>query len=157
MGSHHTGAWPTSYTALARRRHPRFCYCVLYIYVLPSSLWETKLKGQKLLNFSFPRPYSPPPTTTATTTTKKQQPQLILAMPLNCIAPKPENQGNIPMEGLSRTSESDNSAVLTYPMQTNSQSILQHTLYSINLKVCLLFILGPVPYIIFTHYNMVNL
>lgn len=55
-------------------------------------------------------------------------------MPLNCIAPKPENQGNIPMEGLSRTSESDNSAVLAYPMQTNSQSILQHTLYSINLK-----------------------
>ncbi|XP_034677197.1 LOW QUALITY PROTEIN: ABC transporter G family member 14 [Vitis riparia] len=55
-------------------------------------------------------------------------------MPLNCIAPKPENQGNIPMEGLSRTSESDNSAVLAYPMQTNSQSILQHTLFSINLK-----------------------
>ncbi|KAJ9707707.1 hypothetical protein PVL29_002656 [Vitis rotundifolia] len=55
-------------------------------------------------------------------------------MPLNCIAPKPEKQGNIPMEGLSRTSESDNSAVLAYPMQTNSQSILQHTLYSITLK-----------------------
>uniref|UniRef100_A0A5B7B0A4 Putative ABC transporter G family member 14 n=1 Tax=Davidia involucrata TaxID=16924 RepID=A0A5B7B0A4_DAVIN len=61
-------------------------------------------------------------------------------MPLHCIVPKPENSDSYDMEGLPSMSdtcklpESCNTAVLAYPVQTNSQSLLQLTLYPITLK-----------------------
>ncbi|KAK9277501.1 hypothetical protein L1049_007045 [Liquidambar formosana] len=52
---------------------------------------------------------------------------------LNCIAPKPENCSSNPMEDLSKMSDSQNT-VLAYPVQSNSQSVLQLTMYPIILK-----------------------
>uniref|UniRef100_A0A5B7B013 Putative ABC transporter G family member 14 n=1 Tax=Davidia involucrata TaxID=16924 RepID=A0A5B7B013_DAVIN len=57
-------------------------------------------------------------------------------MPLHCVVPKPENSDNYTMEALPNMSdpESCNTAVLAYPVQANSQSLLQMTLYPITLK-----------------------
>ncbi|KAK0585536.1 hypothetical protein LWI29_030021 [Acer saccharum] len=56
-------------------------------------------------------------------------------MPLNnCIAPKPENGSTDPVEGLTEMSESQNKAVLAFPVQPKSQPLLQLTLFPITLK-----------------------
>ncbi|KAJ4839648.1 ABC transporter G member 14 [Turnera subulata] len=54
-------------------------------------------------------------------------------MPGNCVAPKPEYQSS-PVEDLLKTPESQDQAVLAYPMQANSQSVLQLSIYPITLK-----------------------
>ncbi|XWS49357.1 hypothetical protein CRYUN_Cryun13aG0156800 [Craigia yunnanensis] len=55
-------------------------------------------------------------------------------MPLNCIAPKPEQGSSGPVEALSEMSESNNRAVLAFPIQHNSQTPVRLTLYPITLK-----------------------
>ncbi|KAA8521077.1 hypothetical protein F0562_011770 [Nyssa sinensis] len=57
-------------------------------------------------------------------------------MSLHCVVPKPENTDSYAMEALPNMSdpESCNTAVLAYPVQANSQSLIQLNLYPITLK-----------------------
>jgi hypothetical protein len=55
-------------------------------------------------------------------------------MPLNYVVPKPDHN-SAPTEGLPRMPETNNRAVLSYPGQANSQSVLQLTIYPTTLKV----------------------
>ncbi|GMP95165.1 hypothetical protein CsSME_00044315 [Camellia sinensis var. sinensis] len=61
-------------------------------------------------------------------------------MQIHCLVPKPENSSSVSMADLSNVSEPCNTLepnhtpVLAYPVQANSQSLVQQTLYSITLK-----------------------
>ncbi|KAL7164627.1 hypothetical protein ACSBR2_040510 [Camellia fascicularis] len=61
-------------------------------------------------------------------------------MQIHCLVPKPENSSSVSMADLSNVSEPCNTLepnhtpVLAYPVQANSQSLVQQTLYSVTLK-----------------------
>lgn len=57
-------------------------------------------------------------------------------MPQNCIAPRPEEDGGVMVQGLTDMSETQSKSVLAFPM-VNSQPGLQLSMYPITLKVCL--------------------
>ncbi|XP_011028515.1 PREDICTED: ABC transporter G family member 14-like [Populus euphratica] len=54
-------------------------------------------------------------------------------MPLSYVVPKPDHN-SAPTEGLPKMPETNNRAVLSYPGQANSQSVLQLTIYPTTLK-----------------------
>ncbi|XP_050265204.1 ABC transporter G family member 14 [Quercus robur] len=87
-------------------------------------------KQVKRNSLTSPFPQSSPPSTP----TPKSSNNIILAVPFNCMEPKPENGGSDPMETLPEMSDPQNTAVLAYPVQANSQSVYQRTLYPITLK-----------------------
>ena len=88
-------------------------------------------KQVKRNSLTSPFPQSSPPSTP----TPKSSNNIILAVPLNCMEPKPEYGGSDPMETLPEMSDPQNTAVLAYPVQANSQSVYQRTMYPITLKV----------------------
>jgi hypothetical protein len=56
-------------------------------------------------------------------------------MPQNCIAPRPEEDGGVMVQGLPDMSDTQSKSVLAFPTIT-SQPGLQMSMYPITLKVC---------------------
>lgn len=60
-------------------------------------------------------------------------------MPLNCVAPKPENCSIQLMGALPVSTDPGDNSYMAYPIQAKAQSFLQHTINHITLKVSFSF------------------
>ncbi|XP_065616155.1 ABC transporter G family member 14 isoform X2 [Quercus suber] len=112
---------------MTHRGHPRLCISLCYIFMGSPVHFGKQVKRNSLTS---PFPQSSPPSTP----TPKSSNNIVLAVPLYCMEPKPEYGGSDPVETLPEMSDPQNTAVLAYPVQANSQSVYQRTLYPITLK-----------------------